>query len=253
MKITIITVAYNSEKTIEKTIESITGQTFQDIEYIIIDGKSQDKTIEIAETYKNKIAKIISEPDAGIYDAMNKGISESSGDYLMFLNSDDQLYDNNVIETAVKSIEQDPKDIIWGNLCNFDSKTNIKTIKKLDKFNKIYLIKNTPAQPCTFYKKSVFKKVGYFSTDYSIVSDQEWFLKAFLVHKLSYLYLNLPITVFNTGGVSTNQDFEKKHTEERQRMFLTYFSIYEFKLYSYIAKYFRSLTNIPIFRFLFEI
>ena len=89
MKISVITVCYNSENTIERTIKSVLSQTYQDIEYIIVDGLSTDKTLEIVNKYKDKIAKIISEKDTGLYDAMNKGIDNASGEYLMFLNSDD--------------------------------------------------------------------------------------------------------------------------------------------------------------------
>ncbi len=251
MKISIITVCYNSAKTIEKTIESVASQTYQDIEYIIVDGKSTDESFSIFSKYNDVISKVLSEPDEGIYDAMNKGLELATGDYLMFLNSDDQLYDEDVIEKVAQACMQG-SDIVYGNLCHLDNQSGKKQIRRHNKLNKIYLIKNTPCQPATLYKKEVFDRVGFFNTDFKIVSDQEWFLRAFFKFGITSRYIDYTLNIFNQGGVSTNVEHENLQIQERKKMFSMYFSEKEFKIYSFIAKNLRSLTTIPIMSFLMD-
>lgn len=253
MKVSIITASYNSEKTINKTILSVLEQTYKDIEYIIIDGASSDKTVDIAKEYEHGIAKIISEPDNGIYDAMNKGIKNATGDYIMFLNSDDQLFDETVIEKLSELAQKNNSDLVWGDICHYNPETGYKNVQEHNKFNIIYLIKNTPAQPACLYKKSLFNEVGLFSTDFKVVSDQEWFLRAFLKHNISRSYINYPINVFNTGGISTNEKYETAISKERKEMFAMYFSPTKFKVYSFIAKYCRSITTMPLIKKVFKI
>src|ERR1043166_6204978 len=116
MKISIITVCYNSERYIKDAIDSVLHQTYKDIEYIIVDGASKDKTVEIIKSYGNRITKFVSEPDKGIYDAMNKGLKMASGDYLGILNSDDFYIDNNVIENVVNELKQNKTDSLFADL-----------------------------------------------------------------------------------------------------------------------------------------
>ena len=250
MKITIVTVCYNAEKTIERTIESVLSQTYNDIEYIIIDGASTDDTLDIAYKYKEKI-KIISEPDNGLYDAMNKGVNASCGDYIMFLNADDKFYDNRVVEKFAKKCEQKQTDLVYGNLAFYEK--NRINIQRHPHLNKIYLIKNTPQQPATFYKKNVFTKVGLFDVNLKIVADQEWFLRAFLKHKISSCYLDEVVTMFSTEGLSNSKEHQIKHEYERQYMFSRYFSPVQFSFYSFVAKYLRSLSTFPILSLFFKI
>ena len=114
VKITIITVCFNAYKTITRTIESVLNQTYTNIEYIIIDGDSKDNSQEIIENYKDKLSYYISEPDKGIYDGMNKGINQATGDFVLFLNTDDTLYDKHIIENFVKVVN-DKADVYYGN------------------------------------------------------------------------------------------------------------------------------------------
>ena len=116
MKISVITVCYNEAATIEKTLESIFNQTYQNIEFIVIDGGSTDGTLDIIEKYKDKIAYFVSEPDEGIYNAMNKGIKASSGEVLYFLNANDTLYSDDVLETVVSVFEKGNYDFVYGNI-----------------------------------------------------------------------------------------------------------------------------------------
>jgi len=248
MKFSIITVCKNSEKTIEKTILSVINQTYTDYEFIIVDGVSDDNTLQITEKYRANISKIISEPDSGLYDAMNKGIKLAQGDYLLFLNSDDELYDNNTLAKVSAKLEtmSDKPELVYGDLAVFNNETGSVSLQKHNKFNKIYLLKNTPCQPSTFYKKDVFNKYGLFDTNYKIVSDQEWFLRAFLKFNISSQYISFPVNIFYTGGLSTSKSREDKLIEERNKMLDKYFTKFERISYDIISKYCRSLTTLPV-------
>jgi glycosyltransferase involved in cell wall biosynthesis len=292
MKFSIITVCKDSEKTIENTILSVINQTYKNFEYIIIDGLSTDNTLNIIEKYRDKISQVISEPDNGLYDAMNKGIKLATGDYLFFLNSDDQFLHDNILELVANCHSeaalppptsacchceegQSPDvaiypnsiaeqiatlslvarndntnkcypDLIYGDIAVLNKQTGTLSIQKHNKFNKIYLLKNTPCQPGSFYKKDAFDKYGYFDTNYKIVSDHEWFLRVFLKHNIKAKYLGFPINIFNIGGISTNKNREEKLIAERNTMLNKYFTKFERTSYEFISKYCRSLTTMPV-------
>ncbi|EKE02030.1 MAG: cell wall biogenesis glycosyltransferase [uncultured bacterium] len=236
MKISIITACMNAGNTIEETILSVINQTYFDIEYIIIDGASTDNTVNIIDKHKDKISYFVSEPDSGIYEAMNKGINASTGDYLFFLNADDTFLHNNMIKLVVNKISKNTAELVWGDLAFLDKRSGKFYIKKQDKLNKIYLLKNTPPQPALFYKKSVFDKVGLFNANYKIVSDHEFILKALLEHKVSYKYVGFPITIFNIGGISTNPA-GAMHNKEKMEMLSQFYTPFERKIYNLIAKW----------------
>ena len=247
MKFSIITVCKDSEKTIENTILSVINQTYKNLEYIIIDGVSKDNTLNIIEKYRDKISQVISEPDNGLYEAMNKGIKQACGDYLFFLNSDDQFLHDNILELVAEKNKDLKAEIIYGDIAVLNKKTGKFSIQKHNKFNKIYLLKNTPCQPGAFYKNECFDKYGYFDTNYKIVSDHEWFLRVFLKHNIKSKYLAFPISIFNIGGLSTNKNREEKLIIERNNMLDKYFTKFERFSYEFISKNFRSLTTVPVF------
>ena len=136
MKVSIITVSLNSESTIKECIESVLSQTYKNIEYIIVDGMSNDKTIKIIDSYRSKLDKFISEKDEGIYDAMNKGIKLATGDIVGILNSDDEYFNENVIENVVEAISNKQADSLHGDLCFVDP-NNTRIIK--DSGNRVIL------------------------------------------------------------------------------------------------------------------
>ncbi len=234
MQFSIITVCKNSEKTIEDTIKSVFSQTCKDFEYIIADGVSTDNTLNIIKNHK--IDKLTSEPDNGLYDAMNKGIKASSGDYLFFLNSDDRFINDNVLASVAKHAGNE---LLYGDQVFINRQTGETSTRKHNKLNKIYLMKNTPCQPATFYRRDVFENYGDFNTDFKIVSDHEWFLRAFLKHKITSTYLGFPLTEFSMGGISTSGQKEEKLNDERDRMFGMYFSSFERRKLEFAAKYLR--------------
>lgn len=239
MKFSIITVCKNSESTIADAIESVLSQTCKDFEHIIVDGVSTDATLDVVGRYN--VSKVISEPDNGIYDAMNKGINASSGEYLFFLNSDDRFISDDVLE---KTLLYEGNELLYGDQAFINRQTGEKSIRKHDKLNKVYLMKNTPCQPATFYRRDVFDKYGYFDTDFKIVSDHEWFLRTFLKHKISSSYLGFPITEFSLGGISSSKAREERHNEERDRMFSMYFSPLERKKLEFVSKYLRCFSGV---------
>ncbi len=131
-RFSIITVTYNAEKALEETIQSIISQTYKDIEYIIVDGGSKDRTLSIIEKYKSHIAKVVSEPDKGLYDAMNKGLKMATGDYVCFLNAGDSLHEDETVTMMVKSIEKNQfPDIIYGETAIVDSKRHFLHMRRL--------------------------------------------------------------------------------------------------------------------------
>lgn len=201
MKISIITINYNNVKGLEETINSIITQTYPNIEYIVIDGGSTDGSKEIIERYKAKLAYAVSEPDSGIYNAMNKGIKASTGDYLLFINSGDILIDNQIIEKATSfGITED---LVYGDIVfvNGEELTDWIADDELS-FKTFY--EHTIPHPATFIKRSLFEKVGLYNEQYKIVSDWEFFLLATCRYNCSYKHINLLITRFYMDGISAD-------------------------------------------------
>ena len=224
MKISVVTVCYNSESVIERTIQSVVNQTFDDFEYIIIDGASTDKTLEIVDKYRDKISKIISEKDNGIYDAMNKGISNASGDYIMFLNADDTLLHETVLKLVSEKMN-DNKALYYGDLIFLEKSTGKLNNRKQNNVNNIYLCGGMLFHPTIFASKKLFEKIGNFDTQYRIVADYDWIIRAMIQFKASCSYLDIPITIFADGeGASSNPKNQQRHKEERKKVQLKYFS-----------------------------
>lgn len=205
MKVSIITVAYNSAKTIEDTIQSVIGQTYPEIEYIIIDGNSKDETLKIAEKYRSNISKIVSEKDRGIYDAMNKGVKLATGDVVGILNSDDFYISSSVIEEVVKKIKETNADCVWGDLVYVDQKNTGKITRywqggeySVGKFKKGW----HPPHPAFFVKKVVYEKYGIFREDLGISADYELMLRFLEKYKISSAYIPKVLVKMRDGGSS---------------------------------------------------
>jgi len=209
MKISIITVVRNEENTIEDTILSVINQTWQDIEYIIIDGKSTDKTLDIISKYKDKIASVISEPDSGIYNAMNKGIKIATGDFLIFLNGNDTFYENKTIENCAKAIQKYPDcKMLIGNVryTNRDYTYYMPEIKYHNNIRTIYdWIDKKYNHQAIFYSKKVFEKYGLYNENLKMLSDNLLNLEV-IKNKEHIIYTNAIISNFALGGFSSNFD-----------------------------------------------
>jgi glycosyltransferase involved in cell wall biosynthesis len=209
MKISIITVCYNSEKYIRFAIESVLGQTHENIEYIVVDGGSTDKTLDIIKAYEPKFngrMRWVSEPDKGIYDAMNKGIAMASGDVVGILNSDDFYFDNKVIEDIVSYMYSKNTDSIYGNIIMVHPDNIHKTIRvwkssafKPNSFKKGW----HPPHPAFFVKKKIYDAFSAFDTSFDISADFELMLRFLEKQKISTTYYDRMIVKMRLGGAST--------------------------------------------------
>ena len=208
MTISIITVCYNSSKTLSRTIESVLNQNGVHLEYLIIDGASSDNTVKIAESYKRSFSQkgisyiINSEPDKGIYDAMNKGIQLASGDVIGILNSDDYYVDAEVLSSVINCFEQNKTDSIYGNLLYVKNGKPYRYWKSGKQ--KSFLSGWMPPHPSFFVKKSIYEKYGVFRLDCGINADYEIMLRFLEVNKISTFWLNKICTYMEAGGTSNN-------------------------------------------------
>lgn len=207
MKVSIITVCYNSETTIKDTIESVLSQKYSNTEYIIVDGASSDKTMEIINKYKEHINIVVCEPDKGIYDAMNKGIKLATGEVIGILNSDDFYQNSDVIKDVVSQFDSFPcSELVFGDVVF----VHPDKLEKVIRFYKSGHFKPwklrfgwMPPHPATFIRKRAYNQVGFYSLDYKISSDYEMFVRLLWLYKLPFSRVNKVLVRMRTGGVST--------------------------------------------------
>ena len=205
MKISIITVCFNGAATIEQTFESVKGQTYPNIEYIVVDGNSKDTTVSIIRKYEPIITKWISEPDKGLYEAMNKGIAMATGDLIGILNSDDTFTDNHVLENIAKFHLQNNVDASVGNIIQFNEEG--KTVRKYSAKNwspEKLKIGFMPPHPSIFFKRGLFEKYGKYHLDFVSGADYELIVRFFLKHHISWRFSNITTTAMLRGGISTS-------------------------------------------------
>ena len=208
MKISIITVCYNRNSTIEKAIKSVLEQNYSDIEYIIIDGNSIDGTKEIIETYRDKISQFISEPDKGMYDAINKGLQLATGDVIGLMHSDDEFYDKNVLDRIVSRFNSDSTiEGVYGDGVYVSNDQEERLIR--DRVGGIFSIKKIkkgwlPLHPTVYLKKSIIDKNGLYNLDFKIASDTEFLLRYLYKYEIKMSYINSYIVKMRMGGMSTN-------------------------------------------------
>src|SRR3989344_5964255 len=205
LKVSIITITFNSARTIEDTIKSVLSQTYPNIEYIVIDGGSKDGTQEIVKKYKDKIAKYISEPDKGIYDGMNKGFKVATGDIIGQINSDDFYASNDVIGEVVKKIEEEHAQVCWGDLQYVDAKDTNKIIRDWKsseyaegKFKNGWM----PPHPTFFVRREVYEKYGYFRLDMGTAADYELMLRFLEKHRVRSCHIPKIMVKMREGGAS---------------------------------------------------
>lgn len=205
IKISIITVCHNSQATIEDTIKSIVSQHYPNIEYIIIDGSSSDNSLEIVKSYGDKISKVVSEPDLGIYDAMNKGIALATGDVIGFLNSDDFYADNFVIDRVVEAFSQDGVEATYADLdyVSYGNKHHIvREWRSGDYDVKKFYLGWMPPHPTFFALRSVYQKFGGYNLKLNSSADYELILRLCLLHKVKTYYIPNVLVKMRMGGQS---------------------------------------------------
>ena len=207
MKVSIVTVCFNSAETIRDTIESVLAQNYSHIEYIIVDGGSTDGTLEIIKEYRDSVSVLINEPDQGIYDAMNKGIQAASGDVVATLNSDDFYADELSVQKLVSCMENAGTETVFADLVLVSPNDKEKIIRY---YNSSHFSPEKlrygwmPAHPTFLAKRALFDKWGPYSLNYRISADFEMMVRLLYKAKVSYAYLPEVVVKMRAGGVSTS-------------------------------------------------
>lgn len=209
MKISIITASYNSVKTLGETMESVLSQTYADWEYIVVDGGSMDGTVDLINKYEKRFCgrmKWTSEPDKGIYDAMNKGILKSKGDVVGILNSDDYFTTNDVLSSVASVLSAKDLDAVYGDIHFINEGEPDKVVRYYSSrhFKPFWLrFGFMPAHPSFYVRRAVYQKAGLYDTSYKIGSDFEMMVRLFRKQHIRYQYLAKDFVTMRTGGIST--------------------------------------------------
>lgn len=207
MKISVITVCFNSQTTIERSVQSVVDQQWPEVEHIVIDGGSTDGTLAILERFRPHLAVLVSEPDKGIYDAMNKGLARATGDVICFLNADDQYADTTVLTTVAQHMQTHKLDALVADVGFFkaDNPKRMTRRYRSDRFSPQHLSWGwMPAHPGLFLTREVVQRVGLFKTDYRIAGDYEYVVRTFHGHDLHYMHLPSVVVNMQAGGVSNS-------------------------------------------------
>lgn len=204
-KISIITASFRSESTIIDTLRSVNMQTYENIEHIVVDGASNDKTLEIVKSEGKRVSMVLSEQDNGIYEAFNKGLGLANGEIIGFLNSDDFYCAENVIEKVIKAFEDESVEACYGDLVYVD-RNNTEKITRHWKSRSYStgIFKNAfvPAHPTLFLRKSVYKKAGNFNLNYRLAADYEFMLRIFHQLNIKSIYIPEILVKMRTGGAT---------------------------------------------------
>lgn len=243
MKLSIITINYNNAAGLIKTIRSVVEQDFSDLEYIVIDGGSNDGSFEIIRNFSDNINYWISEPDKGIYDAMNKGVAAAKGEYLLFLNSGDFLIYPHIISKVFSS--KVDSDILYGELI-FDHGNGDEKLETLpDSISLQFLFNNNIWHPASFIRKSLFEKFGAYDSTFKIAGDYDFFFRVIIKEKCSTLFLPFPVSVYETTGASSvSGNFEKilqerdivhrQYLDNKTIVYLTYKKLFKIGLLAHL-------------------
>lgn len=223
MKLSIITVCLNSEKSIERTIKSVINQKTQDVEYIVVDGKSIDNTVNIIQKYEKYIDYFVSEKDSGIYDAMNKGIKKATGDVVAFLNSDD-YYEENILGKIIEKFTTTELDVVYGKIRVVYDNGYTRTIKPLSEHNLCIFM--CMCHQAVFAKRELFLQYGLFRLDYKIAADYDALLKWYYFGA-KFMYIDEIIATYGLEGISNVE--EEKSYEEMYRIAVSYLDTSEKK------------------------
>jgi glycosyltransferase involved in cell wall biosynthesis len=229
MKISVITVCKNMARELEQTINSLKIQSFTDFEYIVVDGKSTDNTIEVIKKNQKFIGKYLIESDTGIYNAMNKGINMANGEYVYFLNAGDTLVNESVLKNV--SLKLADYDLVYGDINIVEG--DLVYRNSFEHVTNWFLTKNSICHQSLFSKRELFLKWGGFDDSFQIAGDYEWLLRMWYKVKVSRLYLPIVVANFNMGGKSSSQKYVKLRDLESNSVRLAYFNIW----YRYAIKF----------------
>jgi glycosyltransferase involved in cell wall biosynthesis len=223
-KISVITVCYNASHLLTKTMNSVLEQTYSNLEYIVVDGASKDETSAIVKSFGSGIHHFISEPDAGLYDAMNKGIMLATGDLIIFLNAGDYFVSKDVLDFTVSKMNFKTADLFFGRIVWNDPRSKDIVLSDHSWCNFTWDLKNSNfPHPATFYKRKLFETIGYFDLSYPIAADYEWNVRALVSRKISFQYINIITTVFFADGISNNALLAEKKQYEINKIDQVYY------------------------------
>ena len=205
LKISVITVCYNAQSTIGQCVQSVINQDYPHIEYIVIDGSSSDGTVSILERYKKSINILVSEPDKGIYDAMNKGITLASGDVIGMLNADDFFADDHILTVVSDAFKKNNPDIVYGDLDYIKPDGNVFRKWRSGPYKKgMFNMGWMPPHPTFYCRKELFDKLGNYSLDYGTAADYELMLRFIHLNHSPVYYIPRVLVKMSTGGVSNS-------------------------------------------------
>ena len=210
MLVSIITATFNRENTLSRALTSINNQTYKNIQKVIIDGASTDKTKDIVKPYLNHNDIFLTEPDEGIYDALNKGIKYSTGNIVGILHSDDFYNNNNILKIVADTFKRTKADLVYGDLTYVKKNYPFKLIRywRAGKFNKEKLFNGwMPPHPTVFVKKKIFDKIGFYKTDYKISADYDFLVRIFNCKNINQVYIPKVLINMRIGGMS-NRSFK---------------------------------------------
>lgn len=222
MKVSIITSCFNREATIGDAIQSVLSQTYPDIEYIVVDGASLDGSLSVIKQYERHISCLISEPDGGMYEAINKGIRLATGDVIGLLHSDDFLYSSDTITHIVQEFERTNADLVYGNGLFVDAENTDKVVRNW--ISGAYGKKKMrwgwlPLHPTVYIKRDCFLRLGMYDKSYRIAADSEFLLRYMYEGDLNVAYLNEYIVRMRMGGLSTDRNRMKQKWAEDLRLY----------------------------------
>ncbi len=207
MKISIITVAYNSSTTIETTLDSVQAQGYPDLEYIVIDGGSTDATLDVVRNYPGLVTQLISEPDRGIYDAMNKGVQRATGEVVGILNSDDFYCHSRVLQEVAEAFSADPQlEVLMGDVdfvSDEDLQKPVRTYRATGFRPWMFRLGFMPPHPAIFVRKSAYERVGLYKLGYRIAADFDFLVRLLLIDRAKYRIAGTQWVRMRTGGAST--------------------------------------------------
>ena len=222
LKVSIITTCYNRASTIRNAIESVLSQDYPDIEYIVVDGASTDGSLDVIEEYRERIAQIISEPDSGMYEAINKGIRIATGDVIGLLHSDDMLYATNTISQVVSRIKQTGADFLYGNGLFVNAEDTNKVIRNWRGGSyRLWKVRHgwLPLHPTCYIRRDVILRYGLYNETYKIAADSDFLFRYLLTGELSVEYIDEYIVRMRMGGMSTDRRKRKQMWCEDVRLY----------------------------------
>jgi len=235
--LSIITINYNNLDGLKRTVESVFTQTCQDFEYVVIDGGSSDGSTEFLNANASKLDYCISEPDKGIYNAMNKGILAATGEYLLFLNSGDLLFSNETIDCVLPFLSSRVKDIYYGNIINRDHQDELVRYDQKITFKSFF--DGSLPHPCSFIKRTCFLEDNLYDEDLKIVSDWKFFVLGIFKKDFSFQYIDQTIAIYYLDGISSaNKGLDNYEREKilKQEFPLFYDDYLEYQMLKYYFK-----------------